>query len=587
MNVNTGVKGYDLGSGGDLTGFQGPFQAGAPNSNIVDRRHAEWRTHQLRWRWLGDTYEGGEAYRQAIYGWDLTGLPVRNLVRHKRELPDPREQNYYGVLGRPPGSDMAAQANNDDYEMRRARTPVPSFFRNCIRRHLSKIYAQTPVRKGPERLLKWFGNVDGAGNTFAEYVKDVISVLIATYGHIDVKLERPALPKKLRAKLKTKADEAELGIQPVYISYFLPEDVVWWDLAPTGIYRQVLICAPQEESGPTYTLWTPDEWFKLDVQGEILDRDEHPYTRPPIVRLFDERRFRAKNIGFPRYEDIAEITRELYNRDSELVLSDSNHAHNLIQAPEDFMQNDVKVPIGPSNFLPKKRNQVGDNVTYEGFDVIEFPKGSAESIRLNKGDMIEQIDRAALLTKPAGAAGSNGSTVAQTGISKRMDAADGNTYLSEIAYRLQKAERQICELYLLVEGNGVVDEADKAAIEICYPKDFDLFGPEELAALISDWYSSCEGAGAMPVVEARMLKKLLRLILLGEPDENFTVFDKQIDMYVQAAAIKRGEDGELPSLAHRSADGPVGANLPGTSSEPDSINAASLASAGVLVNEVY
>ncbi len=58
---------------------------------VIRRRHPEWREHQLRWRWLLDSLEGGERYRQAVYGHDLRGLPIRNLVRHKREYPDPRE----------------------------------------------------------------------------------------------------------------------------------------------------------------------------------------------------------------------------------------------------------------------------------------------------------------------------------------------------------------------------------------------------------------------------------------------------------------------------------------------------------------
>src|SRR5947209_20404525 len=58
---------------------------------LIGRRHPEWREHQLRWRWLLDSLEGGERYRQATYGIDRRGLPIRNLVRHKREYPDPRE----------------------------------------------------------------------------------------------------------------------------------------------------------------------------------------------------------------------------------------------------------------------------------------------------------------------------------------------------------------------------------------------------------------------------------------------------------------------------------------------------------------
>src|SRR4051795_10593373 len=61
------------------------------STEIISRRHPEWREHHLRWRWMLDSLEGGERYRQAVYGYDHRGLPVRNLIRHKREYPDLRE----------------------------------------------------------------------------------------------------------------------------------------------------------------------------------------------------------------------------------------------------------------------------------------------------------------------------------------------------------------------------------------------------------------------------------------------------------------------------------------------------------------
>src|SRR3954447_5450604 len=89
---------------------------------LIGRRHPEWREHQLRWRWLLDSLEGGERYRQAVYGHDHRGLPVRNLVRHKREYPDPVESAgsaldpFLSGLGmaRSVGDDPAASATDDD-----------------------------------------------------------------------------------------------------------------------------------------------------------------------------------------------------------------------------------------------------------------------------------------------------------------------------------------------------------------------------------------------------------------------------------------------------------------------------------------
>ncbi len=123
-----------------------------------------------------------------------------------------------------------------------------------------------------------------------------------------------------------------------------------------------------------YRYWTDDESTLYDPDGTVLSVTPHPFGRVPIVRVFDRRKPRCKNIGQPRYEGVAERQREYYNRDSELILSDTTQAHPLLQGPEDFVQADGTIPIGPSWLLPKKKNTQGGATTYEGFDVVEFPK---------------------------------------------------------------------------------------------------------------------------------------------------------------------------------------------------------------------
>ena len=149
---------------------------------VVLRRHVNWVEHQIRWRWLLDSFEGGERYRNAIYGPDRRGLPARNLFRHRREYPDPQMfpnvyQGFAGFLGSVNaqtqecgygpypgtiGADPAATALDDDYEYRRSRTPVPEFVAEAVEIHLSKVYDQEVRREGPGRPG---GLVEGRGRT--------------------------------------------------------------------------------------------------------------------------------------------------------------------------------------------------------------------------------------------------------------------------------------------------------------------------------------------------------------------------------------------------------------------------------------
>src|SRR5206468_3234912 len=86
--------------------------------------------------------------------------------------------------------------------------------------------------------------------------------------------------------------------------------------------------------------------------------------------------------------------------------------------------------------LPKKKSAQGGSVSYEGFDVVAFPKEAAESIRKNKADLRDDVDRDSALVRPTGRDG-----VAQSGLSKVMDHSDGNNRLAKIAKVLARLLR--------------------------------------------------------------------------------------------------------------------------------------------------
>ena len=213
---------------------------------VVQRRHVDWLEHQIRWRWLMDSLEGGDRYRNAVYGPDRRGLPCRNLFRHKREYPDAQQfPNYYqgfgGFLaninanamttanGPYPGqlgADQAATAMDSDYELRRSRTPVPEFVAEAVEIHLGKVYDQEVSRDGPDDLKEWWKDVDGCGTPIDDYMRETIAPLLLVLGTIDVVIDFPKAPPG--QVVVTKADEQRLGLDKVIASYILPMNMVWW-----------------------------------------------------------------------------------------------------------------------------------------------------------------------------------------------------------------------------------------------------------------------------------------------------------------------------------------------------------------------
>ena len=491
---------------------------------LTQRRHPEWSEHQLRWRFLLDSLEGGDRYRQAVYGVDTRGLPIRNLIRHKREYPDPREKasslstylggnslGLAGALGQvgawgdaiggvgtgsagmtpgSVGSDPYGMATDDDYELRRARTPVPTFMVEAIDTHLGKIFSREVERIIPEGRLDvmgWTKDTDGLGTDIDTWMVETVGPLLLALGQIDLCFDHPAIAEDAEPAA-TRADEERLGLNRCVVSYILPENLVWWKLREGRRYAECLVKEYEspDHGDPTiqWRHWAGSGWTLYDAGGKVIGTGTHNFGHPPIRRFFDRRKERTKNIGKARYEAIADRQREYYNRDSELILSDTTQAHPLLQGPEDYIKQDGSLPIGPTWLLPKKKSTSGSSTAYEGFEIIEFPKDGADSIRRNKQDIRDEVDRDASLNKPAGASSSGPNTVAQSGISKQMDNQTGHDRLTNIAKMLARVEREIfCGVLNVLadspDGEDAIDE-----IVISYPMDFQLELP---ATLIANW----------------------------------------------------------------------------------------------------
>lgn len=556
---------------------------------LIGRRHPEWREFETRWRWLQDSLEGGNRYRFAVYGVDRLGEPRRNLVRHKRETPDPsdklngQQSAYVGGIAANPftatGGGMPANTSEtdpygstvaDDYGLRLARTPVPTFVSDAIDTHLSRIFAREVDRDGPKALLDWWDNVDGRGMTADQWMADTIAPLLLVCGNLDIVLDHPSVAAN--ESPTTQADVIRLGLTAVVAAYVLPENMLWWRLNPDGTYAECIVreCSVDLDGKPVEHIrhWTVDDSTLYDREANALAVVPHSFGLVPIVRLFDRKKPRCDNVGQSRYESIAEIQREFYNRDSELILSDTTQAHPLIQGPEDYVQADGTVPIGPSWMLPKKKNSQGGTATYEGFDVIEFPKDGAESIRKNKGDLRDEADRAAHLTKPAGTAGTSGASVGQSGLSKRLDSTTGNDVLGKIAGVLHRAETRIARLALAVAANGKPKPADIDAITISYPKQFDLATADELGAMIERFQGILAAAGEAPETEEAMLCRFVRLALPGLDDDEYEAFDTEITATLATKATHVDQSNEA-ALTTTNANAAVAQSTAKAAMNPD------------------
>ena len=514
---------------------------------LIARRSPEWREHQLRWRWLLDSYEGGDRYRYAVYGQDRRGMPVYNLIRHKREYPEPGADTT-PVLPSPMLDQAIAamqgevgprvSATDDDFTLRLVRTPVPDFMSEVVRKWLGKVYRHEVERQGPQPYLDWIQDIDGTGTSLDEWMRCTVAPLLLAIGTLDVLMDHPQPPED--ATVETMADFQALDLGSVVARLVMPWDVLWWRLDVRGRYSEVLIREYEEDEyggvGEVYYRhWTSLGWTLYDCHGEIEQAGEHPFGRVPMTRLLFQPRASCRMAGTTPLETVAERQREYYNRDSELILSDTLQAHPLLQGPEDIVDDNGSIAIGPGWLLPKKKSMAGGQVSYEGFEAVDFGKGGADSIRQNLEKLRAEIENATALVKPAG---SDSGTVSQSGLSKGFDYQALNETLGQVADRLSQAERQMGELALLVAGDGA--EPEPGVIEVAYSRQFELRTGDELAASLAQFQDVLASAGRLPEVETRVLMAIVRDDLLpGLDDATYATFEDEIRSAIEESSTER------------------------------------------------
>lgn len=526
---------------------------------VVESRHPEFREHLQIWRWLQDSLEGGERYRDASYGeerftarWTETvkgeevqrlyhhTIPRRNLFRHPQEYPragDPVGQLY-------DAGDYIA-STGDEYEFRRALTPIPSFVAESVGAHLARIYAREVKREAPEGpsgdgLRAWWKDVDGSGTSIDEWMAETIAPLFLVLGQIDMAFDHPPAPDGEEAR--TRADVARLGLDRCVASYVLPENLVHWSLTRARSYGRCVV-REWRHGKPCYREWTADGSTLYDEDGEEMESSPHAFGMVPVARCFDVRKPRCNNVGQSRYQSIAELQRAYYNVDSELTLANSLAAHPLLSGPTEYCAGDA-IKVGPGSVLPKYRNSATGG--YEGWEYVSAPSDASERLESKLQSYREQADRAACLTKPAGSQGTSGGTVSQSGISKMMDAVGGNDLLSKIGKSLERLERKAVSMALTVLNDRPCTPEELAKVTIRYPTEFDLFTAGDFASLVAEWQSMTANAGPeTPIATAYQLKSYVRLMMPGMDDRAYGEIDAEIDRYVDGLGERAERRAEM------------------------------------------
>ncbi len=391
-------------------------------------------------------------------------------------------------------------------------------------------------------LADLWSDVDGTGLSMDLWMEEVVGPLLVLFGQLDIYcLSRPIPPG---TRIESKADEILHRLDQPILGYFLPDNMLWWRTDSTGHYLECLtveyVDGPLNKVVANYRHWDADSSVIYNEYGKAITEEiPHAGGAVPIIRVFDRKKYSARNVGHSRMEEIAEKQRDYYNRDSELIISDVMQATPHLSGPTELMGGG-SITVGPGWTLPKFITEHG----IAGWEYVSPPKGGDDSIRKNLDRRRDEIDRAACLTKPAGSASAGSGTVSQSGISKELDQEQGNRLLSKISRALGRAEQKSCTLYLRCRFGTQPTPDILSQIRITYPVKFNLFSPAELLNLIAQFQRVLAGAGTLPLADGEMLEIALRHVLAGFDEEALAPLVDEIQGLMHSYSTQKDEAQE-------------------------------------------
>ena len=250
--------------------------------------HEQYQNLNGRWRFLLNSFLGGEIYRQGQY-----------LTRYANE------------------SEM-------DYITRMWTTPLDNHVKGVLAVYNAFMFRKPPMRdfaslEGDAVLQDFLDDATLEGQSFDSFMKDV-STYSGVFGHCWVIVSKP------NVGAVTRADEMSIGVRP-YVSMITPLSALdWeWERSPAGMYH-LKYFKYMEDSDRSHII-TIKEWFPDKIVTSVMDKEDQSITSQieevnglgyiPITICYDQRSPK-RGVGVSSVDDIADLQRAIYNEYSEI-----------------------------------------------------------------------------------------------------------------------------------------------------------------------------------------------------------------------------------------------------------------------------
>lgn len=450
-------------------------------------------TYYKRWKYLLESYIGGEEYRRA-----------QNLIRYQLET-------------------------NSEYQQRLNNTPLENHCASVISVYNSFLFREEPKREfgsienAPE-LEDFLKDADFEGKSLNQFMKDV-STWSSVFGHCWIFVTKPDVGAQ------TRAEEIEAGARP-YLSIINPIMVLDWDFKRNraGRYQLEYIKYLEDVNGDVRTVkkWYPDRIVTTVVdlkKNEVISEEEVPngLGKIPCVLAYNKQST-FRGIGVSDINDIADAQKFIYNSTSEVQQAIAMDSHpSLVKTTE------TNAGIGPGSLIEMPDNLDPGLKPY----ALEFTGGNIANIYQSIQHTIDAIDKMA----NTGAVRGTEVKTSMSGVAMETEFQLLNAKLSEKADNLELAEEQMWKLWCEYQGytwDGMID----------YPGSFNIRDTgSEIAQL-----KTAKEAATSPELLQYIDKEIAEWLEVDEPLELKGTSDTQT-YPVHTMVSPQGERVQVTTLA--------------------------------------
>ena len=376
-----------------------------------------------RWRFLYNSYIGGQEYRDAGY-----------LTKYQLE-------------------------SDTEYRARCLETPLDNHCKSIVHIYNSFLFRESPEREfgvledmpDIESFLK---DADMDGQSLDNFMKQV-SIWSQVFGHCWVILSKPNIGAQ------SLAEEQMLGIRP-YANILTPLAVLdWqWQRNLAGKYELSYIKYIEDINGSEHVIkeWTQDV-IKTTIYDAVsrktLDEtiESNGIGIVPAIISYSTRSI-IRGIGSSVIDDISDLQKYEYN-----CLSEAAQSIRLDSHPSLVATMDTQIATGAGSIITIPDNIPGDLKPY----ILDFNGASIQAIVTLMDKTVAAIDKAANVE---GVRSKETRTV--SGVALETEFQTLNAMLNNIATNLCETENQIWKLF------SIYQQYPCCEIEVTYPQSFDI-----------------------------------------------------------------------------------------------------------------